>query len=359
MNYRELFHRLENESAQQLQQQPQPLTRSDFDPHDRAGTTMPSSNILGQRFNNNAMDVKEIQATLNRLGYRDNDGRKLVVDGIFGPRTAAAVRNFQRSVGIAVTGDVGPQTRGALSSRSSDFVGAGNTYKPDNRAQVSEESFARTSPMMPDNLRQSPLFAPITAAIPQFGAAPTPEERYSPRSNSGPLLGFGLTRNNRATLPSVRRPNIASYTPITSVATATNHQTPFFINTDGLGRGQAGVNAGWMSGGIGVSSGRSNDRSLSGNIGFGDNSLTITGGWDPNGSLFIEGLGNRTMSSTPYMVTSESAGGRFNVNPIAYATAGLAAAAFAPAIPAAGIGAGAATIIPRVIDFLRPWQPSF
>jgi peptidoglycan hydrolase-like protein with peptidoglycan-binding domain len=35
---------------------------------------------------------------------------QLVVDGIFGPRTAATVRTFQQMNGLAVDGIVGPQT---------------------------------------------------------------------------------------------------------------------------------------------------------------------------------------------------------------------------------------------------------
>jgi peptidoglycan hydrolase-like protein with peptidoglycan-binding domain len=38
----------------------------------------------------------------------------LAVDGIFGPRTAAAVRAYQRAHGLAVDGIVGPHTWGRL-----------------------------------------------------------------------------------------------------------------------------------------------------------------------------------------------------------------------------------------------------
>jgi Putative peptidoglycan binding domain len=41
-------------------------------------------------------------------------GHTLTVDGIFGPRTDAAVRDFQRSRGLAVDGVVGPNTWGAV-----------------------------------------------------------------------------------------------------------------------------------------------------------------------------------------------------------------------------------------------------
>lgn len=53
--------------------------------------------------------VKLIQQQLNAKA-----GAGLVVDGIFGPRTRAAVVAYQRSRGLLVDGIVGPQTWGSL-----------------------------------------------------------------------------------------------------------------------------------------------------------------------------------------------------------------------------------------------------
>ena len=52
--------------------------------------------------------VRLLQAKLRRLGY------PVVVDGVFGPRTEAAVRGFQRSHGLEVDGVVGPATAAAI-----------------------------------------------------------------------------------------------------------------------------------------------------------------------------------------------------------------------------------------------------
>jgi N-acetylmuramoyl-L-alanine amidase len=54
-------------------------------------------------------DVGELQATLGRIGF--DCGR---VDGIFGPRTAGALEDFQRNSGLLVDGVCGPITVRAL-----------------------------------------------------------------------------------------------------------------------------------------------------------------------------------------------------------------------------------------------------
>ncbi|MEW6623193.1 MAG: spore cortex-lytic enzyme [Bacillota bacterium] len=56
-------------------------------------------------------DVKELQRSLNDQGF--NAGR---VDGIYGPRTAAAVRNLQKDKGLTPDGIAGPSTLALLTS---------------------------------------------------------------------------------------------------------------------------------------------------------------------------------------------------------------------------------------------------
>jgi len=53
-------------------------------------------------------DVKWLQDKLNGYGY------KLAVDGSFGAKTDAALRNFQENNGLTVDGRCGPATRAKL-----------------------------------------------------------------------------------------------------------------------------------------------------------------------------------------------------------------------------------------------------
>jgi murein DD-endopeptidase MepM/ murein hydrolase activator NlpD len=92
-----------------------------------AAVTLP---LKEWRVNNNASDVKLLQQSLNR--YKSYN---LAVDGIFGPATDWAVRDFQGSNALAVDGIVGPQTWSKLSLIVGIYtinasVGNGGTISP-------------------------------------------------------------------------------------------------------------------------------------------------------------------------------------------------------------------------------------
>lgn len=72
-------------------------------------TTQQQLAMLRQGADNNRTDVSTIQNALKGYGFYNG-----VVDGLFGPKTADAVKNFQKQTGIKVDAIVGPQTRGQL-----------------------------------------------------------------------------------------------------------------------------------------------------------------------------------------------------------------------------------------------------
>ena len=62
-----------------------------------------------------AQEIKIIQQALNKLGF---DAGK--ADGWFGKKTATAVRAFQKSKGLKVDGDPGPNTLKAMIIQTQD-----------------------------------------------------------------------------------------------------------------------------------------------------------------------------------------------------------------------------------------------
>src|SRR2546423_13238135 len=67
--------------------------------------------------------VKALQRTLRQLGWRPGP-----VDGLFGPRTEAAVVRLQRKTGLAADGIVGPRTRLVLKSARTSPLRKGARY---------------------------------------------------------------------------------------------------------------------------------------------------------------------------------------------------------------------------------------
>lgn len=75
-----------------------------------AGLLRPDGSIIG--FGRDGDEVKAIQVGLAAAGFDPGSA-----DGVFGPRTLAAVIGLQKAHALTVDGLVGPQTRGAMEMR--------------------------------------------------------------------------------------------------------------------------------------------------------------------------------------------------------------------------------------------------
>lgn len=78
--------------------------------------------------------VRQLQEALNRLGLKDADGRRLVVDGKLGPRTTAAVKAAQKKLGLAADGKVTPQLLAKLVAMKSTGKPAAKKAAPARKA---------------------------------------------------------------------------------------------------------------------------------------------------------------------------------------------------------------------------------
>jgi peptidoglycan hydrolase-like protein with peptidoglycan-binding domain/DNA invertase Pin-like site-specific DNA recombinase len=76
--------------------------------------------------------VRVVQRTLRRLGWQPGP-----VDGLYGPRTEAAVTRFQSAARVAVDGIVGPDTRRALTRANNEPLRRGAGFaQPDGSPRV-------------------------------------------------------------------------------------------------------------------------------------------------------------------------------------------------------------------------------
>lgn len=97
-----------------------------------------------------AYDTKYIQELLNDHGYN------LAMDGIHGPLTERAVKDFQKANGLTVDGKVGPQTMAAL------------TAKPSNTTKTSKPSYTYNgTPTTKPTIEAAPT-------VPTFNTTATP-----------------------------------------------------------------------------------------------------------------------------------------------------------------------------------------
>ena len=137
-------------------------------------------------------DVREVQTYLN------TQGATLKVDGIYGPRTARAVRQFQRRSGIAADGIVGPVTWG----RGPATVTAPPPATP---------PAAPPAPVSPP-----PPTAPATTAPPTTAAPTTAAPTTAPPTTAAPAT----------TAPPTTAAAATTAAPVTTAAATTTPPAP-------------------------------------------------------------------------------------------------------------------------------------
>ena len=101
-------------------------------------------------------DTKNAQQALQAKGY--NPGP---IDGVYGPRTTAAVRDFQKAEGLKVTGQMDADTRAKL------MVSAGAGSAPAASTTTTQPSASPSTTAAPAN--------PSTVGSPSQKPAPTPQ----------------------------------------------------------------------------------------------------------------------------------------------------------------------------------------
>jgi peptidoglycan hydrolase-like protein with peptidoglycan-binding domain/DNA invertase Pin-like site-specific DNA recombinase len=129
-----------------------------------------------------AKQVRVVQRTLHRLGWQPGP-----VDGLYGPRTEAAVTRFQTAAKVAADGIVGPRTRQALTRTTKEPLRRGAGFaQPDGSPRVR----ALQVRLQRHGLRPGPvdgLFGPRTQAA---------VERLQ-RSRGVPVSGVATAKTRR------------------------------------------------------------------------------------------------------------------------------------------------------------------
>lgn len=95
------------------------------------GTSADINRLLA--LNSVGNDVALLQTLLNNFGYN------LKVDGIFGPKTLAAVEDFQAKNGLKVDGIVGPKTLAVLAPAVEETAEEVTPVEPEVKEEASEE----------------------------------------------------------------------------------------------------------------------------------------------------------------------------------------------------------------------------
>jgi peptidoglycan hydrolase-like protein with peptidoglycan-binding domain len=158
--------------------------------------------------------VRALQSTLRELGWQPGP-----VDGLFGPRTEAAVTRFQTAAGLAVDGAVGPQTVRAMSALAGHRLARGAGYAAD---EGSQRVRRLQRALKRQGLRPGPIdgrFGPLTqqAVVRLQRAAQLPTHGVVDR-RTGQLLAEPVVQEASAERPDASRLDRPKPTPVRELA---------------------------------------------------------------------------------------------------------------------------------------------
>ena len=181
--------------------------------------------------------VKELQ---RRLGMSGND-----VDGIFGPGTEKAVRQFQQDSGISVDGIVGPNTKDMLLKTNRPDGSPLNTMAPPPTGPGGDEALPSGTPDNAPNVDTTPPSAPApdagTGNPPQVGTDTPPNVDTTPPAGLAPPAA-DTAPNVDTTPPSNTAPDQGTQfpplqTPSAEPAPTIDLTAPTYIIRTGSGQG--------------------------------------------------------------------------------------------------------------------------
>lgn len=165
--------------------------------------------------------VANLQTTLNNLGYN------LDVDGSFGPKTLAAVKDYQQKNGLAVDGMVGPQTQASLWGGSSGTTTTGNATNT-NPATTTPAATTPTTPTPTTPTVTTPTVTTPAATTPATTPAVTKPATTTPTvttpTTTTPTTTPTVTTPT-VTTPTVTKPTVT--TPTVNTSASGNKNTGF------------------------------------------------------------------------------------------------------------------------------------
>jgi peptidoglycan hydrolase-like protein with peptidoglycan-binding domain len=153
---------------------------------------MPPYPAITLKIGDRGDEVTQLQALLNR-DYPAYS--KLTEDGIFGPRTEAVIREFQRRAGLRVTGIAGPETlakldeltvQGGGEKHCGNGIFAGSKTSCEFARNVRERYFS-----VPGDSVEIDVYSPVTGKTYTMNCVRT-DNRVTCRGGNEAVVTFGV-----------------------------------------------------------------------------------------------------------------------------------------------------------------------